>query len=579
MSIYLISLIALVLAGTNQQVCAEDVPFSPCPLLGPRFPLVKNISSSQIIQSGLVNLTEALDEYVSTLNGTYGPTSATLSYSIALFSTEDNDSSSPMFYEYHHMSDTFTNDTSKQVDKNTVYPIGDLTTLFTTWLFLIEAGEEHWSDSVSKWVPELMAVAQNISTSSTVVAWKDVTLGDLAAHLGGIGRYNPSDTHRSLDLILTQIKNVTEASPCQGDPNTCERETFLSSFGRQHPIFAPGTTPIFSNAGFIILAYALESIKGRSYHSLLREAILEPLNLNKTSYLSLPTTNNTVVPDQDMRVLLESIDGPFSGLYSSVHDVSRALSAVLSSKLLPSAATRRWLKPTSHTSNLKNSVGRPWEIFSLTQTPISPVIPVYQVRGNIDRYASHVGLVPDYNVGFVILAADVENSPDLNAYADIIAEEMIPALEQNAIVQASMAFSGTYYAELGNTSLSIAAAQDSTPGLSVKSFAMGETDVRAVYAELNRIEPENLSFRLYPTDIVSETARGKRMAFRASFQDVTALADAGTPTCETWRYIDELQVNGIGLDKFVFDLEDDKVVSVDVPALNARLVKQSARHE
>lgn len=41
--------------------------------------------------------------------------------------------------------------------------------------------------------------------------------------------------------------------------------------------------------------------------------------------------------------------------------------------------------------------------------------------------------------------------------------------------------------------------------------------------------------------------------------------------------INALQVNGIGLDEFNFNTEDNKAVSVDVPALNTKLVKQSAR--
>lgn len=183
--------------------------------------------------------------------------------------------------------------------------------------------------------------------------------------------------------------------------------------------------------------------------------------------------------------------------------------------------------------------------------------------------------MPDYDVGFVILAADSDTNPDLNAYADLIATEMIPALEQNSIVAASKSYAGTYISAT-NMSIVIQQAEDSSPGLSLTGFHWGSKDIRATYAEMNNIAPKNLSFRLYPTNVVKQTDNKRKMVFRASFQDVTALADAGTPTCETWRYVDDFQVNGVSLDAFVFEIEDDRVVSVEVPALNVTLAKAAA---
>lgn len=185
-----------------------------------------------------------------------------------------------------------------------------------------------------------------------------------------------------------------------------------------------------------------------------------------------------------------------------------------------------------------------------------------------------MGLVPDYGVGFVILATDEEGSPDLNAYADIIATEMVPVLEQNAILEAGKMFSGSYFTRDANATVVVGKKRDGSPGLEVEKFVVGGRNVREIYAQLKGIEKENLSFRLYPTNVGEEVVQGKKIVFRASFQDRTALADAGTPTCETWRYIDELQLTGVGLDEFVFDMGSEGAVAVSVPALNVRLVKQ-----
>ncbi|KAL1606527.1 hypothetical protein SLS60_003932 [Paraconiothyrium brasiliense] len=564
----------VLLSLVTKHVYAQDVPFSPCPLLGPRFPIPTQLSASPIFQSGLKNLTNAFDDYVANLNGTFGPTSSSTSFSVALFSTDDTNSTRPFLYEYHHTAPSLVNGTSGavEVDADTVYQIGDLTTLFTTWLFLIEAGEQHWNDPVSRWVPELREAAHG-TTSSISVDWDDVTLGDLAAHLGGIGQYTPSNGTSEIGSLLDDLMNATIAAPCESTSGSCDRADFLSYFGSRAPVFAAGTTPIFSNAGFIILAYALESITRQPYDSILESSIIRPLNLSRTTYLERSTQNTTRLAKPSQSASLNTIEGPYNGLSSSVHDISTALRAILASTLLPQSTTRRWLKPVSHTSNLVNSVGRPWEIYSLTATPISPVMPIYQVRGNVGLYASHIGLAPDYNTGFVILAADSEGSPDLNAHADIIATELIPALEQSAIVEASKAFAGTYVSD-SNMTLVIPQATDSSPGLSVSHFRLGDKDIRAAYAKINDIAPENLSFRLYPTNAGGD---GSRMAFRASFQDVTALADAGTPTCDTWRYIDQFQLHSVSLDEFVFELKDGKAITIKVPAFEDTLSKEGNR--
>jgi hypothetical protein len=92
----------------------------------------------------------------------------------------------------------------------------------------------------------------------------------------------------------------------------------------------------------------------------------------------------------------------------------------LTSELLPPATSRRWLKPFTSTSNLRNAVGRPWEIYHYSTLPTDPVIDVYMKTGSVGRYSSHFGLVPSHDVGFAILAVDSQReAPDLNAYADV----------------------------------------------------------------------------------------------------------------------------------------------------------------
>jgi CubicO group peptidase (beta-lactamase class C family) len=60
--------------------------------------------------------------------------------------------------------------------------------LFTVYLFLIEVGDIHFSDPVTKWVPELKAAAKAPSDAVSRVDWNAITLGNLASQMSGIGR-------------------------------------------------------------------------------------------------------------------------------------------------------------------------------------------------------------------------------------------------------------------------------------------------------------------------------------------------------------------------------------------------------
>jgi len=63
--------------------------------------------------------------------------------------------------------------------------------MFTVYTFLIKAGEVHWGESVTKWVPELANASKTLNAKDEplkYVDWDAVTLGDLAGHLSGIAR-------------------------------------------------------------------------------------------------------------------------------------------------------------------------------------------------------------------------------------------------------------------------------------------------------------------------------------------------------------------------------------------------------
>ena len=262
-------------------------------------------------------------------------------------------------------------------------------------------------------------------------------------------------------------------------------------------------------------------------------------------------------------------------MYSTITDLSTAGKAILNSTLLPQAQTDRWLKPVTHTSNPANSVGYPWIIYSSGDYPNTSMVDIYTYYSSISQYSSYIGLVPDYNVGFTVLAADSVSAPDLNAHADIIGDIILPALMKMAVKQAGAQFGGQYTCSSGFNS-SITVSVDELPGMIVERFVSNGTDFRKTLASFIGVEdPDALSIRLYPTRLVSQTGSGgSRVAFRAVLQDKNELADAGTPTCVSWMDVDKLKYQGRALDSFVFEVDGDgNAVGIEVSALELQLKK------
>lgn len=52
---------------------------------------------------------------------------------------------------------------------------------------------------------------------------------------------------------------------------------------QRHPVYAPFTTPSYSNAAFEILGYVVENVTGHPYEVVIQKAIFEPLGLYHSS--------------------------------------------------------------------------------------------------------------------------------------------------------------------------------------------------------------------------------------------------------------------------------------------------------
>lgn len=330
---------------------------------------------------------------------------------------------------------------------------------------------------------------------------------------------------------------------------------FSSAIQKQSPVFQPDTTPILSHSAFQLISFAIERQKKCQYADCLRDSVLSPLKMHGSGLL---TSHDRLFDSADVTNVRG--DPSALSLVTTTSDLARFGNAILASKQLGRDTTRRWISSNHDTSNVRNGVGRPWQIYraASSSSPVAPIIDIFNLNGVVGPFASYFGLVPDVNVGFAILAHDnhvPDEGLDLNVYADIVSDAL-PLLLKTAATQTAMTFMGSYSAK-DKASASVSLADDG-PGLVVSALhdAKGR-DLIAKYADKLHIDRKSIDFKLYPTNVGSSTQSQWVMVF----QDKSDPADEGTPTCITWQTVGASRVPW----QVVFKLTNGKVTEMSIP--------------
>lgn len=150
------------------------------------------------------------------------------SFSVDFYSVRD---AQPLF-TYHHSAPDLANATEgvQRVDSNTIYRTGSISKVFTVYTYLQNVGDSTWNQPITRYVPQLAAVANATEDSDVdVVKWEDVTVGALASHLAGIARdaaLSPMNDAQLTFLGLPAVPSVN-GSFCGGNQLIqfpCDRE-------------------------------------------------------------------------------------------------------------------------------------------------------------------------------------------------------------------------------------------------------------------------------------------------------------------------------------------------------------------
>ncbi|KAJ5545095.1 hypothetical protein N7535_006518 [Penicillium sp. DV-2018c] len=543
---------SLWLLGSLALVARAHKP-TGCPILGAAYPAPTALSQDPLFLSTAQNLTARLNEAID--NGTL----PSISFAVQIFSGDEDDAA----YGFY-LTDEVVKTGSvgvREVDENTIFRIGSISKLWTMFLYMTLNGTRYFNEPVAKYVPELRVNYQAAQAADAIddVSWSEVTIGELASHQAGIARdyafgdlgFQPPGLLETMGFPpLLQDQQLT----C-GNTYQCNRQEFFKGFSNMHPLSPTSHTPIYSNAGYQILGYALEAIADTGYEEVLLRRLIEPLNLTR-SYLNAPDASLAVVPYNETYSWFSfdmGDEAPAGGIFSSAKDMSTFGRAILSNALIDPVTTRRWLKPHSHTSSLQNSVGAPWEIYTYL---LPRRVDLYTKAGDIGLYSSSFGLSPDHNAGFTVLVAG-GNSHQLTAtIAEMTTDILLPALDEIAKNQALERFAGTYTLECAsNVNSSITITADEGPGLVVSEWINDSVDMIESIMALQKVQDRSaLTIRLQPSGL---RAKG-RISFSAVIYALPVSEDAGPllGSCFSWILLESIVYGSVGLQEFEFELDE-----------------------
>jgi hypothetical protein len=355
---------------------------------------------------------------------------------------------------------------------------------------------------------------------------------------------------------------------------TCTREEFFANLDTRQPARRPNTSPGYSNTGYIVLGYALQSITGHSFKESL-QSLADALKLAATT-VDVPDVSRGAILVNRMSSGFELPFGDAAstaGVFSSMNDLSQIGRSMLGSTFLDPNTTRAWLKPTTFTNDYRISVGRPWEIYRLDTKSPRGIIDIYVKSGDFGLYHTKLALVPDYNIGITAFVGGPGASDWLN---DQIVDIVFPALEEVAREQADAAYAGTYTGPANSTNTTVIISTEAgKPGLGVEKWIINGTDILAAFSVLKGYDVNTESLRLLPTGLDRKLEDGTTEISWKALIDQPNERDSIFAACDTWFNPESIPYGLHSLDQVLFSLgSDGKATKLDLRAWKVKLQRE-----
>ncbi|MEO7587700.1 MAG: serine hydrolase domain-containing protein [Arachnia sp.] len=167
-----------------------------------------------------------------------------------------------------------------------------------------------------------------------------VTIEHLLGHTSGVGDYLDEDLIDSSDDYILDVPVHTLQGP----------QDYLSLLNRHRQSYPPGHHATYNNAGYIMLALAIERASGGSYHDEVRRRVFAPADMHETDFLRsdrLPAaTALGYLSDGRTNILhLPVIGTGDGGAYTTAADMLRFWDALMGGRVVSPPLLERMTVP------------------------------------------------------------------------------------------------------------------------------------------------------------------------------------------------------------------------------------------
>ncbi len=400
------------------------------------------------------------------------------------------------------------------VDENTLFAIASNSKAFTTasLAILVDEGKLDWDDPVRKYLPEFQMYSPFVT--------HEMTVRDLVSHRCGLATFSGDllwyDTTYSADEVLRRVHFLKPTS------------SFRSSFGYQ-------------NLMFIAAGKVVERISGKTWAQFVRERILTPLGMSRTTTSVTEDDDNVASPHNEsaspdgekrLRALPQgNVDNCWGacGINSSVADLSRWVrlqlgqgtfegKQIFSAKqswemwqpniMIPISASAAASVPSRHF----RAYGMGWVLYDYQGRKI------VNHSGGLDGMISQTAIVPEENLATVILTNS--ESPVATIMRDKILDSMLgaPQRDWNAEAIARKVKADTEEAEK-QKKIDEARVLGTHPTLPLADY--GGTYSGELYGDVNvDVEEDRLVLRMVPApNFVADLEHWQYNTFRIRWRD------------------------------------------------------------
>jgi len=193
-------------------------------------------------------------------------------------------------------------------------------------------------------------------------------------------------------------------------PSVITKERLLESLHNWQPEYPIGSHYFYSNLGFHILRFALENITGTNYNSLVSSTITFPLGMSNTFHCVPKQLSSHIAqgynasgePVSSMNSCTIEATGAY---HSTSHDMCRFLQANLGqigSNTLIEAMKRT--RQGFFKVNTFMTQGLSWQLITLNEHV------ALDKNGATTGFSSWIGLIPEQNIGLVLLTNKASNT-------------------------------------------------------------------------------------------------------------------------------------------------------------------------